>query len=208
MREFYSNARYIHIDGMSIVFLGKLFGLPLKREHRTTYADWFWSIVEQAHSNNWRIFYLGSKPGVAEIGAQKISDKYPGIRVATHHGYFNTSNSSSDSEGIVEIINDYKPHILMVGMGMPRQELWLADNLKHLSANILLPSGAAIDYLAGEVPTPPRWSGKLGLEWLFRLLAEPKRLGYRYLIEPIFILRLLIIEVFTKLLKSSNQTDV
>jgi N-acetylglucosaminyldiphosphoundecaprenol N-acetyl-beta-D-mannosaminyltransferase len=84
----------------------------------------------------------------------------------------------------------------------------LADNLKHLSANILLPSGAAIDYLAGEVPTPPRWSGKLGLEWLFRLLAEPKRLGYRYLIEPIFILRLLIIEVFTKLLKSSNQTDV
>jgi N-acetylglucosaminyldiphosphoundecaprenol N-acetyl-beta-D-mannosaminyltransferase len=206
MKEFYDNAQYIHIDGMPIVLLGKSFGLPLKREHRTTYADWSWSIIEQADSNGWRIFYLGSKPGVAEIGAQKIRSKYPDIHIATHHGYFDTSSSSRVSRDIVEIINDYKPHILMVGMGMPRQEFWIADNLKNLSANVVLPSGAAIDYLADAVPTPPRWSGKLGLEWLFRLFAEPKRLGYRYLIEPIFILRLLAIEILSRILKNSNNS--
>jgi len=84
-------------------------------------------------------------------------------------------------------------------MGMPRQEYWISNNFSDLTANIILPSGAAIDYIAGVVPTPPRWSGKIGLEWLFRFVVEPKRLAYRYLIEPFFVLRLLGVEVFSRL---------
>jgi N-acetylglucosaminyldiphosphoundecaprenol N-acetyl-beta-D-mannosaminyltransferase len=72
----------------------------------------------------------------------------------------------------------------MVGMGMPRQELWIEANLNAIQANIILATGAVLDYVAGVIPTPPRWSGPLGLEWAFRLAAEPRRLASRYLIEP------------------------
>jgi N-acetylglucosaminyldiphosphoundecaprenol N-acetyl-beta-D-mannosaminyltransferase len=74
-------------------------------------------------------------------------------------------------------------------MSTPRQAHGILDNLEQIPAHIILPSGAAIDYIAGAVPTPPRWSGNLGLEWRFRLIAEPKRLWQRYLIEPWFLLQ-------------------
>ena len=76
----------------------------------------------------------------------------------------------------------------MVGMGMPLQEHWIAENYDKLGNAVILPCGAAIDYFAGAIPTPPRWAGRLGLEWLYRLLAEPTRLWKRYLIEPWFLL--------------------
>jgi N-acetylglucosaminyldiphosphoundecaprenol N-acetyl-beta-D-mannosaminyltransferase len=69
-------------------------------------------------------------------------------------------------------------------MGMPRQEWWILDNLDRISANIVLQAGACFDYVAGEVPLPPRWMGQLGLEWLYRLVSEPGRLWRRYLVEP------------------------
>jgi N-acetylglucosaminyldiphosphoundecaprenol N-acetyl-beta-D-mannosaminyltransferase len=90
---------------------------------------------------------------------------------------------------ILTLIKEYQPHILMVGMSMPRQEHWILDNIESISANVILPSGAAIDYIAGAVPTPPRWAGKVGLEWLFRLVAEPRRLWRRYFVEPLFLLK-------------------
>ena len=86
----------------------------------------------------------------------------------------------------------------MVGMGMPRQELWIHDNFDHLSTTVILPAGAAIDYIAGVVPTPPRWMGKVGLEWTFRLAAEPKRLRHRYLLEPWSVLGLLALDFIHK----------
>ncbi|RUT04502.1 hypothetical protein DSM107010_57820 [Chroococcidiopsis cubana SAG 39.79] len=86
----------------------------------------------------------------------------------------------------------------MLGIGMPRQEHWILDNLDRLSANAILTAGAAMDYVAGAVPTPPRWAGQFGLEWLFRLLAEPQRLWRRYSIEPWLILRLFATELLVK----------
>jgi N-acetylglucosaminyldiphosphoundecaprenol N-acetyl-beta-D-mannosaminyltransferase len=79
----------------------------------------------------------------------------------------------------------------MVGMGMPRQELWIEANLDAIQAKIILATGAVLDYVAGVIPTPPRWSGPLGLEWAFRLAAEPRRLASRYLIEPWTLLRVI-----------------
>jgi N-acetylglucosaminyldiphosphoundecaprenol N-acetyl-beta-D-mannosaminyltransferase len=81
-------------------------------------------------------------------------------------------------------VNAFKPHVLLVGMGMPRQEAWLRANLDALDCGVALPMGAAFDYEAGAIPTPPRWMGQVGMEWLFRLIAEPRRLSSRYLIEP------------------------
>lgn len=199
MRDFYAKADYTHVDSMTLVLLGRFLGLPLKREHRVTYADWIEPLIAEAAYQGWRVFYLGSKPGVAEQGAKTFKDRFPNLQIATADGYFDPTLESSENRDRLAIINAYQPHILMVGMSMPRQEHWILDNLEHLFANVILPSGAAIDYVAGTVPTPPRWSGKWGLEWLFRLIAEPRRLWRRYLVEPCLLLKLLLSEGWIRL---------
>jgi len=188
MREFYSKADFTHIDGMSLVLLGRLWGLPLRSEHRTGYMDLLPLIAEEATKRGWRIFYLGSKPGVAEKAARTLRKQYPGLQISTHHGHFDTNPTGEVNRSLLAKINDYDPHILMVGMGMPRQEIWVLENRDHLTAHSIFCCGALMDYVAGEIPTPPRWLGPLGLEWLFRLLSEPARLWRRYLIEPWYVL--------------------
>jgi N-acetylglucosaminyldiphosphoundecaprenol N-acetyl-beta-D-mannosaminyltransferase len=102
----------------------------------------------------------------------------------THHGFFDTTPGSMESVAVLEAIRAFRPHILLVCMGMPRQEYWIQDNWERIHANAVLPMGAALDYWAGVIPTPPRWMGRMGLEWLCRLLSEPRRLWRRYLVEP------------------------
>jgi N-acetylglucosaminyldiphosphoundecaprenol N-acetyl-beta-D-mannosaminyltransferase len=196
MRDFYEVADYVHIDGMALVFLGKMLGVPCQRKHRVTYADWVWSLMEESVQKDWRILYLGAKPGVAVKGANILRSKYPNLQIETIHGYFDISTNSEENQSVINQINQYQPHILMIGMGMPRQEKWILDNISKIKTNSVLPSGACIDYVAGEIATPPRWMGKVGIEWLYRLLTEPRRLWKRYLIEPWFIARLFLKKLF------------
>jgi N-acetylglucosaminyldiphosphoundecaprenol N-acetyl-beta-D-mannosaminyltransferase len=190
-RPFFDRADYAHIDGMAIIALARLLGIPLRREHRATYIDLLPCILDAAERHSWKIFYLGSKPGVAERAAQQLRIQYPKLQMRTHHGHFSAEQSSLENKEVLEEIKAYAPQILMVGMGMPRQENWIADNLQSLCCNATLCSGAALDYVAGEIPTPPRWLGQVGLEWLYRLAAEPERLWRRYLVEPWFVLRVI-----------------
>ena len=172
MRDFYNQADYIHIDGMALILLGQLIHLPCQRKHRVTYADWVWSLMEKATQQNWRILYLGSKPGVAAKGAKVLQNKYPNLQIDTMHGFFNTFSNSEENQAVLNKINNYQPHVLMVGMGMPRQEKWILDNIDNINTNVILPSGACIDYVSGMTKTPPRWMGKVGLEWLYRLIMN------------------------------------
>jgi N-acetylglucosaminyldiphosphoundecaprenol N-acetyl-beta-D-mannosaminyltransferase len=187
LHDFYAKAEWTHIDGMPIVFLARLFGYSAGGDHRVTYADWFPLLMETAAAQRWRVFYLGSPPGAAELGAELLRRKHPQLQIRTRDGYFNAQSGSVENESILHAIADYQPHLLLVGMGMPRQELWIHANRASLCANVILPAGAAMDYVAGVVRTPPRWSGRVGLEWAFRLLAEPRRLWHRYLLEPLFL---------------------
>jgi len=184
MREFYSLADYTHIDGMSLVLLGRLFGLPFKREHRTGYMDLLPLLAEEAVKHEWRIFYLGSKPGIAEKAARGLRKRYEGLQILTHHGHFDTNQEGLENQAVLAEIKACAPDILMVGMGMPRQEVWILDNQKEIIARAVFCCGALMDYVAGEIPTPPRWIGTLGFEWLYRLISEPARLWQRYLLEP------------------------
>ena len=136
-----------------------------------------------AAQQGWRIWYVGSRPGVAASGASLLRKEYPGLNIRTHHGYLD----AVETKEVIAEINSYRPHILMVGMGMPRQEYWILDNRDQIDANVIFPVGALMDYRAGEIPTAPRWLASLYLEWAYRLFSEPRRLWSRYLIEPWYV---------------------
>lgn len=198
MQAFGAKAEYMRTDGMSLVLLGKLLGYPLRREHRVTYMDWVHPLMAEATQQGWRVFYLGSKPGVAERGAEILRKEYPGLQIVTADGYFDATAGSAENQKMLDLIKTYQPNVLMVGMGMPRQEHWIADNLESIHANTILTCGACIDYIAGAIPIPPRWMGRLGLEWLSRLLSEPRRLWRRYLLEPWFVANLFVQDIWTQ----------
>jgi N-acetylglucosaminyldiphosphoundecaprenol N-acetyl-beta-D-mannosaminyltransferase len=191
-REFYKLAGVVHADGIGVVLLSALGGRRLKREHRTTYADWMPDLIALAARNRWRLFFVASKPGIAAQGAARLREQWPGLRIETAHGYFDAARGSPDNRRLLGRIREYRPHILFAGMGMPRQERWIAENLADLECDVVLQAGAVMDCIAGAVVTPPRWTGRLGLEWLFRLTIEPRRLAFRYLIEPWYIARLVL----------------
>ncbi len=193
LRKFYSDVNWTYLDGMPLVALGRLYGYPLERKQRVTHADWMGPLMELAAGRGWRVFNLGSPRQVAEKGAAQLRKLYPALQIEVSDGYFDARRDSDENEALVARINAYRPDLLMVGMGMPRQEFWTQENFARLQAHVILSSnGAAFEYVAGAVPTPPRWAGRMGLEWVFRLVNEPRRLFARYLIEPWYILLLLL----------------
>jgi N-acetylglucosaminyldiphosphoundecaprenol N-acetyl-beta-D-mannosaminyltransferase len=198
LRKCHAVAEYVLIDGMSLILLGRMLGLPLKRQHRATSLDFMPLLLPEAVENRWRIYYLGSRPGVAEKGAMDLCQKYSGLQIRARHGYFNIDKSSRENREVLDDIAAFSPHVLLVGMGMPRQEKWIVENREEIAANVISPCGAHMDYVAGEIPTAPRWLARMYLEWLYRLIAEPGRLWRRYLVEPLFIVASLVLNRFKR----------
>jgi N-acetylglucosaminyldiphosphoundecaprenol N-acetyl-beta-D-mannosaminyltransferase len=207
MRQFYAQADFSHVDGMSLVLIGRLFGLPLTRKDRTGYVDLLPILMQASLKAGWRIFYLGSKPGIAEKGASVLRALYPGLQIETRDGYFDTASGSEQNGAVLDAIEQFDPHVLLVGMGMPRQEMWVLENRGRIKANTIFCCGALIDYVAGATPTPPRWLGQIGFEWLYRLIAEPRRLGWRYLVEPWFVLQMLVKEFVSPRRQNAARAD-
>ncbi|HKE88937.1 MAG TPA: WecB/TagA/CpsF family glycosyltransferase [Gemmatimonadales bacterium] len=192
LRAFYDRANLVHVDGMAVILAARLLGLPLRREHRVTYVDWTDPLLAAANAQGWRVLYVGETAAVAERGAAALRRRHPGLVFEAQHGFFDAWVDGADNLAVLRRIHAFEPDVLMVGMGMPRQEHWIYDNLSGLPPCVILSAGAAISYAAGSVPTPPRWAGALCLEWAFRLAAEPRRLWRRYLLEPWSVLGLLL----------------
>lgn len=195
MRSFHDRADYVHIDGMGIVLLGCLLGHPLRRQHRVTYLDWLTPLLEQARSQKWRVFYVGMRGSICTQAQAAVAQNLPGLEFETAHWDIENVPEGALRKEVLKKINDCQPHILFVGLGQPRQEHWIFDNLSNISATVVLPCGAAMDYVAGAAISPPRWAGRLGLEWFCRLISEPRHLWRRYLIEPWYVLRLFCLEM-------------
>jgi len=186
--DFFRKAELIEVDSTPLIFFTRALGLHSRQFHRCTYLDWrdhFWSL---ANRNAWRVYYLGGADGVAERAADSLAERYPDVKIATRSGYFDAAPTSAENAEVLAEINAFAPQILFVGMGMPRQELWIGQNRERLPACIIFSVGAAFDYEAGVQCPAPRWMGPVGLEWLFRLVGDPKRLFFRYCIEPWFLL--------------------
>lgn len=204
MRAAYERADIVELDSTPLVLWGRLLGKPVSRANRCTYLDWREAFWRQASEGGWRVFYLGGAPGVAETAAERLSARWPGVRIATHHGFFAMTPGSPEAQAVLDEINAFRPDILFVGMGMPRQEIWISRFYDALESGVVLSVGAAADYEAGVQPTAPRWTGKLGLEWVFRLFSDPKRMAGRYLLEPWALLPAMAADVRAALARKSR----
>ena len=184
LRAFYARAALIECDSIPLILWSRLLGRKGRRLHRCTYLDWrehFWSVAER---RGWRVLYIGGAPGVADRAAERLRQRRPGAVIGALHGYFDMAPGSAENAAVVDAVREFQPHVLFVGMGMPRQERWIERNHDALPPCVLFSVGAAFDYEAGEQAAAPRWLGRLGLEWLYRLARDPRRLAHRYLVEP------------------------
>lgn len=184
-----NRASLVTADGVGIVWAARLAGKSVPE--RVTGIDLFLRLAARAAKEGWRVFLLGGAPGVAEEAAAALCRKHPGLVIAgTYHGYFPLESSKKGFESpgepdVVEMIRRARPHLLFVGMGAPRQEEFIARNLKNLDVPVAMGVGGSFDVLAGRVKRPPVWMQRLHLEWLGRLLREPRR-WRRMLVLPRF----------------------
>jgi N-acetylglucosaminyldiphosphoundecaprenol N-acetyl-beta-D-mannosaminyltransferase len=182
--EFFRTSDLIEVDSVPVIFWARIVGRASRRFHRCTYLDWRDAFWARAIQENWKVFFVGGAPGVGEKATARIQADWPEAQIQTHHGYFDVSPGSAENQAVIEAINAYEPDIVLVGMGMPRQEIWVQDNHAKLGPCVTFTVGGAFDYEAGVQRPSPRWMGQVGMEWLFRLMVDPQRLFTRYCVEP------------------------
>ncbi len=159
-------------DGVGILWAARWLGTPLRE--RVTGVALVERLAKQAAIRGWRIFFLGSAPGVAEKAAQVLRHRYAGLAVA---GCYAGSPSIIEEPYVRQHVEDARPDIVLVAYGHPAQELWIARNQALLNVPIMIGVGGTFDELAGIVPVSPLWMDKLGLKWLWRLIQQPSRIN-------------------------------
>jgi N-acetylglucosaminyldiphosphoundecaprenol N-acetyl-beta-D-mannosaminyltransferase len=190
--EFLRSADIAHCDGLGIIYALRFMGYQIPEDYRVSYSVLMPKLLECCNENRLSIYLLGSKNRNMQMALENVIQMYPNIRISGHHGYF-PLNDQSINQNIISEINQFRPNILIVGMGMPIQEYWVKQYQKKLEVNAILLGGAAIDRLAGVVSECPEVLSKNGLEWLYRLVREPKRLMTRYALgNPAFLLQVVL----------------
>lgn len=184
--EIHNRAGMVTPDGMPLVWLARMMGF---REVERVYGpDLMLGVCERSIARGWRHFLYGGAPGVPELLARKLSERFAGIEIAGMYSPPFRPLSVSEDRDVVGRINDSGADIVWVGLSTPKQERWMAAHREVLNVPVLVGCGAAFDFHAGLKAQAPRWIQRSGLEWMFRLLSEPRRLGPRYLVNnPLFI---------------------
>lgn len=182
MREILNSADLCTADGIGVVYGAKILGDPVPQ--RVAGFDLTCALIERLSATGDGIFLFGAKPGVAEEAQKRLKEKYPGIVVSgTHNGYF----KEEDEREIVEEINKSGAKVLLVCLGAPKQEKWIAKHRENLKVNLCMGVGGTLDVLAGTAKRAPEIFIKLNLEWLYRLLKNPSRIG-RFAALPKFVI--------------------
>ena len=187
-REFFNTmkqANYIFCDGEGVRHAMRFYGNKIP--YRITYADWIKLLLPWLAKKGYSVVFLGSRPEVIKKAASKVREEYPNLNLV---GYIDGYMSETEQLNRLKIM---KADVLLVGMGMPKQELWIDRNQKDLSFSVFLSGGAVFDYLSEEISRAPLWMRNRGLEWLYRFILEPRRMFVRYIIgNPLFALRVLL----------------
>ena len=181
LRAAVEGARIVLADGIGIILGARILGRPLQNG-RVPGIDFAAALFRKMAESGGSVFLFGSKPGVADEAGENLAGEYPGLIIAgTADGYF-----SSDSP-VIEKINSANPDLLLVCLGAPKQEYWMAENAGKLNVPLSIGLGGSLDIFSGRARRAPAFYQKLGLEWLYRLIREPRRLK-RMLKLPLFVL--------------------
>lgn len=163
-------ANLVLADGVGVTYAAKILGTPLKG--RVPGIDFAQRLLSWMDGEGKRLYLLGAKPGVAELAAAKLKAAYPGLIICgTHDGYF------QEDGPVVEDISGHAADVVFVCLGAPKQELWMVRNGPKSGARLMVGLGGSLDVFAGVAERAPEGFQKLGLEWLYRLFKEPRRIG-------------------------------
>jgi N-acetylglucosaminyldiphosphoundecaprenol N-acetyl-beta-D-mannosaminyltransferase len=176
LKEIVEGCDLVSVDGQPVVWASKLLRHPLPE--RVAGIDLMFRLLELAERRGYRVYILGARQEVLETAVARLADRYPRLTVAGfHHGYF----SEEESLEVCSTVREAQPHILLVAMSSPRKEYWLAEHAADLGVPFAMGVGGSIDVVAGLTKRAPELLQRLGLEWFYRFLQEPLRLGPRYL---------------------------
>jgi N-acetylglucosaminyldiphosphoundecaprenol N-acetyl-beta-D-mannosaminyltransferase len=182
---FVRNAEFSLCDGVGVIAAGYFWGLRISRYNGPILQL---DCSKYGQSRGWRHFYYGGKEGVADLMAERLKEQFPQINVVgTYCPPFRPLSKKEDEE-VVAMINSAKPDIVWVGLGLLKQEAWIAEHAARIDAPWMVGVGAAFDYHSGAVPWAPKWIRALGLEWLFRLIVQPRLRAKRYWWSLVFVL--------------------
>lgn len=178
-REAVNGADLVLADGIGVIYGAKMLGTPLKG--RVTGIGFAQGLMARMAEGGKRLFLLGARPGVAEKAAENLRRQYPGLVIAgTHDGYF------KEDQPVIEAIRASGADAAFVCLGAPKQEKWMRENGEATGAHLLVGLGGCLDVFSGEVQRAPEIFQKLGLEWLHRLIKDPRRIG-RMMKLPLFL---------------------
>ncbi|PHS01539.1 MAG: glycosyltransferase [Blastopirellula sp.] len=180
LRDAYSDAELVLADGWPVVWASRM--LKKAVPQRVPGSDLVPNIFSAAKTDNpLRTFLLGAAPGVARRAANKIKNRYQGVNICgTYSPPMGFENDDAENYKIIDLVNRSNAQLLILGLGAPKQELWIHRHRHELQADVAICAGATIDFLAGEKSRAPQWMQQTGLEWAHRILTDPKRLARRY----------------------------
>ena len=191
LQKVYKNASLILTDGKPLIWISKWYKTPIKE--KISGSDLFPRVCQLAANKNYTMYLLGAAEGVADTAARNLMKKYPGLNiVGTYSPPFGFEKNEQEMNKIKTQIQDVHPDILIVGLGCPKQEKFMYYHCKELGVPISFGLGASIDFEAGNIKRAPKWMSNHGLEWLYRITQDPKRLAKRYLVDDMKIFSLAI----------------
>jgi N-acetylglucosaminyldiphosphoundecaprenol N-acetyl-beta-D-mannosaminyltransferase len=188
LRRAYASADLSLVDGMPVLWASRLAGRFLPE--KVSGSDLIFPLLEHAAVRGWRVFLLGGGEGVAVLAASKLKERFPPIQIAgTLSPRIDMREPAERRRDVVETVKAARPDIVVVALGAPKQELWIEESRVELEPAVLLGLGASLDFVAGTLARAPAWMSRSGLEWLYRLGREPRRLWRRYLLrDPRFFI--------------------
>lgn len=189
--DVYKNADLILTDGKPLLWIAKWYGTPIKE--KISGSDLFPRLCDMAAKKGYKMYFLGAAEGVAAKAAENLKKRFKGLQiVGTYSPPFGFEKDHEEMEKIKEMIKEANPDILIVGLGCPKQEKFMYHHSKELGVPVSLGLGASFDFEAGNIKRAPKWMADHGLEWLFRITQDPKRMAKRYLVDDLLIFELAI----------------
>lgn len=187
VRQAFEDAALVVPDGMPVVWAARIYGLPVAR--RITGHDLTDALARLSASGGPRLFLLGGAPGVGERAAANLESRHPGVQIAGTYsppmcGY---PVPAEEDRRMVDAVRSARADALLVALGCPKQDLWIASHRQELDVSVAIGVGCVFDVLAGEVSRAPRWLQSTGMEWVYRLYQEPRRLSTRYARDAAFV---------------------